>query len=59
LYNYDRLRDLLDPVAKTLASYSVQIFSVNQAVEPLPPETFNPYASDSESMMRGLSQIIN
>lgn len=59
LYDYNRLRDLLDPVAKTLASYSVQIFSVNQAVEPLAPEEFNPYASDSESMMRGMSQIIS
>lgn len=59
MYDYNRLRDLLDAVAKTLASYSVQIFSVNQAVEPLAPEEFNPYASDSESMMRGLSQIIS
>jgi DNA invertase Pin-like site-specific DNA recombinase len=59
LYDYNRLRDLLDPVAKTLASYGVQIFSVNQPVEPLPVEDFNPYASDSESMMRGMSQIIS
>lgn len=59
LYDYNRLRDLLDPVAKTLASYGAQIYSVNQAVEPLPPETFSPYASDSESMMRGMSQVIS
>jgi DNA invertase Pin-like site-specific DNA recombinase len=59
LYDYNRLRDLLDPVAKTLASYGVQIFSVSQPVEPLPPEEFHPYASDSESMMRGMSQIIS
>jgi DNA invertase Pin-like site-specific DNA recombinase len=59
LYDYNRLRDLLDPVAKTLASYGVQLYSVNQPTEPLPPEDFNPYASDSESMMRGMSQIIS
>ncbi len=59
MYDYSRLRDLLDPVAKTLASYGVQIFSVNQPVEPIPPEEFHPYASDSESMVRGMSQIIS
>ena len=59
LYDYNRLRDLLDPVAKTLASYGVQIYSINQPVEPIQPEEFNPYASDSESMMRGMSQIIS
>jgi DNA invertase Pin-like site-specific DNA recombinase len=59
LYDYNRLRDLLDPVAKTLASYGVQIYSVSQPVEPQPPDQFNPYSSDSESMMRGMSQIIS
>ena len=59
LYDYNRLRDLLDPVAKTLASYGAQLYSVNQPVEPLTPEEFNPYASDSESIMRGMSQIIS
>jgi len=58
-YDYNRLRDLLDPVAKTLASYGVQIYSVSQPVEPLDAESFNPYSSDSESMMRGMSQIIS
>jgi DNA invertase Pin-like site-specific DNA recombinase len=58
-YDYNRLRDLLDPVAKTLANYGVQIFSVSQPVEPIPPEEFHPYASDSESMVRGMSQIIS
>ena len=41
-YDYNRLRDLLDPVAKTLASYGVQIYSVSQPVEPLDAEGFNP-----------------
>ena len=59
MYDYNRLRDLLDPVAKTLASYGVQIYSVSQPVEPLDAEGFNPYSSNSESMMRGMSQIIS
>ncbi len=59
LWSYDRLRDLIDPVAKTLSSYGVQIYSVSQPVEPIPPEEFNSYASDSESMIRGMSQIIS
>lgn len=59
MYDYNRLRDLLDPVAKTLAAYGVQIYSVSQPVEPLEVADFNPYASDSESMMRGMSQIIS
>ena len=59
IYDYNRLRDLLDPVAKTLASYGVQIYSANQPVEPIPAEEFNPYATDSEQMMRGMSQIIS
>jgi DNA invertase Pin-like site-specific DNA recombinase len=59
LYDYNRLRDLLDPVAKTLASYGIQIYSVNQPVEPLLPDEFNPYSNDSEQIMRGMSQIIS
>ena len=59
MVDYNRLRDLLDQVAKTLSSYDVQIYSVSQPVEPIIPDQFNPYASDAESMMRGLSQIIS
>jgi len=59
LYDYNRLRDLLDQVAKTLAACNIQIYSVNQPIEPLPPEDFNQYASDAEPMLRGMSQIIS
>lgn len=57
LYDFNRLRDLLDPVAKTLHSYNVQIYSVNQPVEPL--ADFTPEGADSDSMVRGMSQIIS
>ena len=59
LYDYNRLRDLLDPVAKVLTSYGVQIYSVSQPIEPAAPAEYNAWSSDSESMMRGMSQIIS
>lgn len=59
MYDLNRLRDLLRPVAKTLQDYGVQIFSVNQPIELQPPDTFNPYATSSPKMIMGLSQIIS
>jgi site-specific DNA recombinase len=59
MYDYNRLRDLLDPVAKTLSHYGVQIYSISQPVEPLPRGEFNPYASDTANIMQGMSRIIS
>lgn len=59
MYDYNRLRDLLGPVSKTLSHYGVQIFSLSQPVEPLLPQNFSPYASDASTMMQGLAQIIS
>jgi len=59
LFDYNRLRDLIDPVAKTLGAYGIQLFSVNQPVDPIPPQEFSPYASDTEPMVRGINQIIS
>lgn len=59
LYDYNRLRDLMDPVAKTLAAYGVQLYSVSQPADPVSPESFTAYTSDSESMLRGMAQIIS
>lgn len=59
LYDYNRLRELLDPVARTLAAYRVQIYSVTQQVEPQSPENFNIYRADSAWMMQYLSSIIS
>lgn len=59
IYDYNRLRDLLNQVAKMLIGFNVQIFSVNQPIEPIPPQEFHPYASDAEPMVRGMSQIIS
>jgi hypothetical protein len=59
MYDFNRLRDLLDPVSRTLSHYGVQVYSVSQPVEPLPPEEYSPYAADSSFMMQGLSRIIS
>jgi hypothetical protein len=59
LYDYNRLRELIDPVARTLAAYHLQIYSITQPIEPQPPETFNQYRADSAWMMQGLSQIVS
>jgi len=59
LYDYDRLRDLLALVSLTLSQYGAQIYSVNQPLEPLSPEVYSPYASDSSFIMEGMSHIIS
>lgn len=41
LYDYTRLRELLDPVAKTLSAYGIQIYSISQPVEPIPPDQYD------------------
>jgi DNA invertase Pin-like site-specific DNA recombinase len=47
LYDYSRLRDLIALVAASLADYNVQIYSLAQAVEPLPPDQFDPAQADA------------
>jgi hypothetical protein len=57
MYDYDRLRDLLGMVSKTLAHYKVQLFAVNMSVEPIPPAEYNPYKSDMAIMMETLAML--
>jgi len=52
LYDYTRLRDLLDPVAKVLSDYHVQIYSVTQPTEPISAEQFDTYGSEVEETLR-------
>jgi DNA invertase Pin-like site-specific DNA recombinase len=59
MYNYNRLRDLLESVAKTLAYYRIQIYAITQPVEPSAPDQFRHYTSDASSMMQGLAHIIS
>ncbi|MFO7586035.1 MAG: recombinase family protein, partial [Anaerolineales bacterium] len=57
LYDYDRLRDLLGMVSKTLSHYKVQLFAVNMPVEPVPPAEYNPYKNDMAAMMEAFAMM--
>lgn len=57
LYDYDRLRDLLGMVSKTLAHYKVQLFTVNMPIEPIPPAEYNPYKNDMAAMMEAFAMM--
>ncbi len=57
LYAYDRLRELLDPVSRTLAAYGVQLYSVSQPVEPMPAEQYDLYATDTSNAVQFVSSL--
>lgn len=57
LYDYTRLRELLDPVARALSAYGVQLFSISQPVEPVPPAGYDPYATDAASIVQTVSGL--
>ncbi len=52
LWNYNRLRELLDPVARTLQAYRVQLYALSQPVEPQPPDEYDPLASDTANIVQ-------
>lgn len=52
MYDYDRLRDLIDPVANVLEQYGIQVYSVNQPTEITPPELFSRYSNESGLLTR-------
>jgi DNA invertase Pin-like site-specific DNA recombinase len=54
---FDRLRELLDQVFRTLAASRVQLYSLAQPVEPVEPAQYSIYTADTLAMMIGLSQI--
>lgn len=58
IYSYDRLGDLANMVATALRFYGVQLHSVSQGAEILDPASFDPYASDAESNMRTMAQMV-
>lgn len=57
VWDYDRFRDLLGMVSKTLSHYRVQIYAVNLPIEPLPPEQYTPYKTDLSAMMEALAML--
>ena len=56
-YDLNRFRELLDQVYRTLKDYRVQLYSLSQPVEPVPPDHFDPYANDTMDMIVGMNII--
>ena len=59
LYDYNRLRELIDQVARTLAAYKIQLYSLVQPIEPQAPERFDQYSADGAWIMQYVAQIIS
>lgn len=57
MQDHDRFRSLLRAVYQALCDYRVQLYSLAQTVEPVPPEQFDPYANDSAEMYIGVSEM--
>lgn len=57
MYDYNRLRDLLDLVSKTLSHYQVQLFSVTQPVDPQDPRKYSPYSSDVSAIVQVMARF--
>lgn len=55
LYDFTRLRELLDPVSRTLSAYGIQLYSINQPIEPLDPEIFSDEGADTASILQNFS----
>jgi hypothetical protein len=56
---FDRLRELLDQVFRTLANYRVQLYSLSQPIEPVPPDEYSLYKADSIVMQVSMSQAFS
>jgi DNA invertase Pin-like site-specific DNA recombinase len=55
--DYDRFRELMDQVYRTLIDYNVQLYSLTQPLEPAPPDKFDPYDSDTQELLISFSQM--
>ncbi len=56
---FDRLREMLDQVFRTLAMYHVQLVSLHQYFEPMSPEEYNIYHADTIVMSIAMSQTMS
>ena len=59
MYDFNRLRDLLDPVSRVLTDYGIQLYSLAQPIEPQAPEAFDPYSSETSQMLQSFSGMIS
>lgn len=59
LSEFDRFRELLDQVFRTLAQCRVQLYSLGQPVEPVTPDDYNIYKADMIVMSISMSQTFS
>lgn len=57
MQDHDRFRSLLRAVYHALSDYRVQLYSLAQPVEPVPPAQYDPYANDAAELYIGISEI--
>lgn len=55
--DYDRFRGLLDQVARTLALYGCQLYSIAQPDELMPPDEYRYYRSDAQPFKIAFNQL--
>lgn len=58
-YDSNRFRGLQTPVLKTLAAYGVQTYSLTQPIEPVEPDKFRYYHSDTQSIMTHVGSLLS
>lgn len=57
VYDFNRFRSLQSMVVRLLAAYGCQVYSINQPVEPLAPETYTPWSSDTAQIVSLISSL--
>lgn len=57
VYHLNRFRDLLDQIYRSLGVYGVQLYSVSQPVEPVPPDRYNYETSDTMRIIVTMTQM--
>ena len=58
IVDFNRFRGLLEQARRTLGQYRVQLYSLNQPVEPIPPDQFkDEYSNDTSAIVSTISQI--
>jgi site-specific DNA recombinase len=57
LYDFTRLRELIDPVTRALAAYGVQTYSLAQSVSPVEPAHFDKRISGTASVVQAFAML--
>lgn len=57
IYDFTRLRDLIDLLSQALAAYGVQLYSTRQPLDPVPPEKFNRKISGTTAILQTVALL--